>query len=210
MINILIADDHQMIIDGLKSMLAAEGEMQVVGEACNGKEVLARLKQVAVDLILMDINMPELDGIDTTRKLKAQYPRVKVLILTMYNKPEFIRNLMEAGADGYILKNTGKEELLLAIHQLHAGQPYWGKEVTKTVMESLRRGGANNSFSLTKREKEILKLIVAECTTPEIAEKLFISPFTVETHRKNLLSKLNAKNTAGLVKWAVENGYVVG
>lgn len=209
MIKILIADDHKMIIDGLKSMLAPIDEVSVVGEAYTGNEVLSQLKQRAVDLILMDINMPELDGIDATRKLKAQYPQVKVLILTMYNKPEFIRNLMEVGADGYILKNTGKEELLEAIRQLHAGQPYWGKEVTKTVMESLRSSTPNNSFSLTKREKEVLKLIVAEYTTGEIANKLFISPYTAETHRKNLLSKLNVKNTAGLVKYAMENGYVV-
>lgn len=209
MIRILIADDHKMIIDGLKSMLGAEPALQVVGEAYTGKEVLARVKQLEVDLILLDINMPELDGIDATRRVKAQYPKIKVLILTMYNKPEFIRNLMEAGADGYILKNTGREELLEAIRQLHAGQPYWGKEVTKTVMESLRGDRANNRFVLTKREKEVLTLIAAEYTTGEIAEKLFISPYTAETHRKNLLSKLGVKNTAGLVKYAVENGYVV-
>lgn len=207
MINILIADDHKMIIDGLKSMLATEEGLQVVGEAYNGKEVLERLKQYPVDLILMDINMPELDGIDATRKLKTQFPKVKVLVLTMYNKPEFVRNLMEAGADGYILKNTGKDELLEAIRQLHAGQPYWGKEITKTVMESLRGGPANNTLVLTRREKEILKLIVEEYTTPEIAEKLFISNYTVETHRKNLLSKLGVKNVAGLVRYAMENGY---
>ena len=209
MIRILLADDHKMIIDGLQSMLASVEEIEVVGEAFTGTEVLKKVKQNQVDIILMDINMPELDGILTTQKVKKEYPETKVLILTMYNKPEFIRNLLEAGASGYILKNTGREELLEAIKQISNGQNYFGREVTKTVMESLRGTPRNTTFNLTKREKEVLRLIVQECTTSEIADQLFISTHTVETHRKNLLSKLNVKNTAGLVKYALDNGYLI-
>ncbi|WP_224995732.1 response regulator transcription factor [Cesiribacter sp. SM1] len=207
MINIMIADDHRMIIDGLTSMLATEAGVKVTGEASSGKELLEKMEQTPVDIVLMDINMPELDGIEATRKVKAKYPAVRILVLSMYNNPEFIRSLLEAGASGYILKNTGKDELMEAIRQVYAGQNYYGKEVTKVMMESLRGSSSNNNFSLTNREKEVLKLIVEECTTSEIAERLFISTHTVETHRKNLLSKLNLKNTAGLVKYAIEKGY---
>ncbi|AHM63143.1 response regulator containing a CheY-like receiver domain and an HTH DNA-binding domain [Flammeovirgaceae bacterium 311] len=207
MINIMIADDHKMIIDGLTSMLATEAGLQVTGEAANGKELLEKMQKTPVDIILMDINMPELDGIETTRNVKANFPAVRVLILSMYNNPEFIRNLLEVGASGYILKNTGKEELIEAIRQVYAGQNYYGKEVTKVMMESLRGSSSSNNYSLTSREKDVLRLIVEECTTSEIAERLFISTHTVETHRKNLLSKLNLKNTAGLVKYAIEKGY---
>jgi two-component system nitrate/nitrite response regulator NarL len=207
MINIMIADDHKMIIDGLTSMLATEAGVKVTAEASSGRELLEKMQYSPVDIILMDINMPELDGIEATRKVKAKYPAVRILVISMYNNPEFIRSLLEAGASGYILKNTGKDELMEAIRQVHAGHNYYGKEVTKVMMESLRGSSPNSNFSLTNREKEVLKLIVEECTTSEIAERLFISTHTVETHRKNLLSKLNLKNTAGLVKYAIEKGY---
>lgn len=209
MTNIFIADDHQMVIDGIKALLADEPEINIVGEALNGQTVIEVLgmRSKNVDLILLDINMPGTDGIETTRYLRKHYPAIKILILSMYNKPYFIKNLIEEGVSGYILKNTGKEELLSAIRKVVDGGDYFSAEVTKTIMDSFRGKDDTPEAKLTKREIEILRLLAKAHTTAEIAEQLFISPFTVDTHRKNLLSKLNLKNTPALVKYAMENGY---
>ncbi len=217
-IRLLIADDHQLFLDGLTAMLSNDAELEVSGQALNGEDVLSFLSKHEVDVVLLDINMPVLSGIDTTRKIVSEYPEVKVLMLTMYNKKEFISSMLEAGVAGYVLKNTGKTELKTAIQTVMSGGHFYSKEVTETIMEGLRspRAKQNQSFEgydafypqLTKRELEVLQLITKELTTSEIAEKLFISQHTAETHRKNLLSKLGARNTAGLVKQALLNGLV--
>ncbi len=211
MIRIIIADDHQMFIDGVKALLKNEKDIKVVGEALNGVEVLSLLSRENTDIILLDVNMPEMDGIEATNQIRMKFPSVKILMLTMYNKHEFIFGLVNAGASGYILKNTGKKELLEAIHAVHAGKTYYGKEVTETILQNFSRQPAEHkmeSVQLTDREKEVLTLIAQEFTTPEIAAKLFISTNTVETHRKNLMGKLNAKNLAGLVKFALQTGLI--
>lgn len=209
MIKILIADDHQMFIDGIKSLLSSSQQIKVVGEARNGQEVLDFVGKNKVDVVLLDMNMPLMDGMQALKYIKEKFASVKVIMLTMFDTREYIEKLLKAGADGYILKNTGKEELTLGIETVMKGQSYFSKEVTERIMEGLqgkKRNTTNMLIELTDREKEVLKLIVKEHTTQEIGEKLFISPNTVETHRKNLISKLNVRNLAGLVKYAIQNG----
>jgi DNA-binding NarL/FixJ family response regulator len=209
MINILIADDHKMVIDGLKALLSEEKNIKVIGQALSGNEVIRFLKQNSdqVDLIILDINMPDADGIETAKHVHHQYPRIKILILSMYNRPLFIKNLIEAGVSGYILKNTGKEELLSAISKITNGEDYFSAEITKSIMTSFKEVHLATEAQLTKREQEILRLLAKALTTHEIAEQLFLSTHTIDTHRKNLLSKLNLKNTPALVKYAIENGF---
>ena len=211
MIRIIIADDHQMFIDGAKALLRNEREIKIVGEALNGVQLLSLLEKESTDIVLLDVNMPEMDGIEATAKIRAAFPDIKIIMLTMYNNHEFILSLMNAGASGYVLKNTGKKELLEAIKTVHEGKIYYSKDVTETILQNFSKPPAEQKLEavqLTEREKEVLKLIALEYTTPEIAEKLFISTNTVETHRKNLMSKLKVKNIAGLVKFALQTGLI--
>lgn len=208
MIKIAIADDHQMMIDGIKSLLKQEKNMTVIGEALNGEELLKVIEKKKADVVLMDVRMPVMDGIEATQLITQRFPDVKVLMLTMYNSREYIEKLIKSGAAGYILKNTGKQELISAIETIYRGEHYYSREVTERFMESFQKQKKVYSdipIELTGREKDVLKLIAQEFTTQEIADKLFISHHTVETHRKNLISKLNVRNTAGLVKYAIQN-----
>ncbi len=209
MIKIAIADDHQMFIDGIKSLLKGNKNMLVSVEANNGEQLLSLLKEHQTEVILMDVNMPVMDGIETTKQVKKLFPEIKVIMLTMFGTRDYIEKLLRAGANGYILKNTGKEELTIAIEKVMQGESYFSKEVTERIMEGLQGKKAETNpmmVELTEREKDVLRLIAQELTSHEIAEKLFISFHTVETHRKNLISKLQVKNIAGLVKYAVQNG----
>ena len=210
MIRIIIADDHQMFIDGIRSLLVSQKNISVVGEAHNGNEVLKLLETKKADIVLMDISMPEMDGIETTKHIHLQFPKTKVLMLTMYNTRNFIERLVRVGASGYILKNTGKEELMNAIETINDGKTFFSKEVTARLIESMqgKKQTADDFFGveLTLREKQVIKFIALEFTTTEIAKKLSLSPYTVETHRKNVINKLNVRNTAGLVKYAMQNG----
>lgn len=211
MIKIIIADDHQMFIDGIKALLKNEKDIKVVGEALNGEEVLSILKKEKADIVLLDINMPVMDGIETTKLLQEKFPQVKILMLTMHNKHEFISGLVNAGASGYILKNTGKKELMEAIQSVYEGKNYFSNEVTETIMHDLHKNPTEQKIEvaqLTDREKDVLKLIAEEYSTKQIADKLFINSNTVETHRKNLMSKIKAKNLAGLVKFALQTGLI--
>lgn len=207
MINILIADDHQIFIDGLKSLLNDVKDFEILAEANNGKQVIEALNQKQIDVAILDVNMPEMNGIETTKYISKHFPTVKVLMLTMHNRKEFIVELIAAGASGYLLKNCNKKELTDAIIALSQDKDYFSREVTDTVIESLKqikRGELHPAAELSKRELEVLQLISNELTTKEIAQKLFISENTVETHRKNLITKLNVRNTAGLVRYAIE------
>jgi DNA-binding NarL/FixJ family response regulator len=201
MTRVLIADDHQMFVDGLKSLLEEEKELCVVGEAKNGLEVLDICDREIVDIVIMDINMPVMDGIQTSRELSKKYPAIKILGLSMYNDRDYISDILKAGALGYVLKNTGKENLLNAISTLQSGSSYLSEEVSKTLLSSFIKNipAAQVAEKLSDREKEVLECIASGLTTQEIGEKLFISKNTVETHRKNLLYKLKARNTAELV-----------
>lgn len=214
-IKILLADDHQMILDGLIAMLQSEGEtIEIVGQVKNGLEVLNSIdSNKVIDLVVLDINMPELDGIETTKKIKSNYPEVKVLILSMYNRIEFVKNLLESGADGYILKNAGKKVLIAAIHALSRGEPYYSADITQTIMQSYQKTMHfdHSIYSdLTDREKQVIELIALEKTTQQIADELCLSTHTIDTHRKNVLSKLEVSNAAGIVKYAIQSGILKG
>lgn len=211
MINVLIADDHKIVVDGLTSILKNEKDIKIVGTGKNGLEALEIVKNNTIDIVILDINMPELNGIEATKKIKDISPESKVLILSMYNDREFIDELLQAGCSGYILKNKGQEELVKAIRTILGGNDYLGEEIIKTIIKG-RREKKNERITLpihlTKRETEVLKLIAQEYTAPEIAEQLFIEETTVNTHRRNLISKLKVKNSLGLVSYAFKNGLV--
>ena len=207
-IKIIIADDHDVIIDGLMALLNTEKDLQFVGRANNGKLLLEVVKNKPVDLIILDIDMPEMNGVEAAEKLKEKNIDLKILVLTMYNTPDFIANLLRHGVDGYMLKNSSKKELLQAIRSVMNNQTFYSSEVTQTMMDSFRneRTRFDNAPQLTEREKDIVRLIADEYTSREIGEKLFISYHTVERHRKNIIAKLGVKNVAGLVKYAIKNG----
>lgn len=208
-IKILIADDHQIVIDGIRALLKNNHNIYVVGEALDGQEVLDILQQRTTDIAILDINMPSINGIEVTKIIKEQYPNTKVLFLTMHDTQEFVYQALNIGADGYIVKNKGKEELEAAIHALTNGEEYFGKEANKALRYGLRKKQAeNNQIPLTKREIEVLKLIADGFTTPRISEKLCIAPSTVETHRRSLIEKTKVKNSKGLVRFAIEHKYV--
>ena len=206
-IKIVIVDDHKIFLDGLRTVLEGAEQLEVLGEAQNYEELNKLLTQVKPDVLLLDINMPGKDGIEITKILKEKQPDVKILLLTMHNETGIIQKGLEAGIDGYVLKNTDRYELIAAIESIVEGESYYSEKVTKTIMEGLKpqgQGSYANSVKLTRREVDVMKLIAEEFTTTEIADKLTISQHTVESHRKNLLSKLNVRNTAGLVRYAVK------
>lgn len=210
-IQILIADDHTMFADGVESLLAPEKDMQVVGKVYSGREVIPFLKAHEVHVVLLDINLPDMSGIEVCKAIVKDYPATKVLALSMFNEESYVSEILNRGASGYILKNTGRVELLQAIRKVHSGESYFSKEVTETIMQGLMKkqqapaAGAKKLIAkVSRREKEVLRLIVGEYTTQEIADQLFISLKTVESHRSALLAKMNARNTAGLVKAAIE------
>jgi DNA-binding NarL/FixJ family response regulator len=206
MIRVFLVDDHQMVLDGISSILEDVENIKVVGTALNGEHALRALGVEGVDVLLLDINMPEMDGIEVVRQMEKQDIHVNTLILTMHNNPQFTKQLIELGVEGCILKNSGKKELVYAINEVNEGRRYYGEDVTGTLFDSLEKTKkAVDEVLLTKREVEIIKLIATEFTTNEIAEKLMISSFTVDTHRKNIVNKLGVKNIAGLVKFAFEN-----
>lgn len=199
-----------MFIDGIRALLGDEKEIEITGHALNGREALSLLEHNTADIVLMDVNMPVMDGIEATRQVRERFPGVKIIMLTMHNNRDFVYSLIHAGASGYILKNTGRKELMEAITAVYNGKTYYSEEVKDTIIQNIAQkpGQKTEAAHLTEREKEVLKLIAREYTTQEIADKLFISTNTVETHRKNLLSKLGAKNIAGLVKFALQTGLI--
>lgn len=207
---LLLVDDQSIILDGVEALLAATPDIEVVGRCNDGAQAVQMAATLLPDLVLMDVNMPGMDGIEATRKLLKVTPECRVVMLSMYGHREFILEVMDAGAWGYLLKNTGKEDLLVALRSVASGRRYLPENLRKLVEQGDRnkdRTGANGYGILTKRELQVVKLILREHTTAEIATMLFISPETVETHRRNIMHKLDVRNTAGLVKYAVERGW---
>lgn len=210
MTNILIADDHAMFADGISSILKNEPDMKVIGKCLDGPSVLDFLKNNNVDVLLLDVNLPGMSGIDVCKEVTTKHKEVNVIAISMFNEESFVSEILNNGAKGYVLKNTGRDELIKAINTVLEGKSYFSEDVTETIMKSLmnQRTGAKQAKKelpkISRREKEVLDLIVKEHTTQEIANKLFISLKTVESHRSNLLSKLNARNTAGLVRITME------
>lgn len=209
-IRIAIVDDHQIVRDGIRVLIEDEPGFEVAFEAENGKEAITFSKKHSPDVIIMDITMPEMNGIEATELIKEQQPEVKILALTMLSEDQHIRKMIKVGASGYILKNSGKEELLQAIYALIEGKHYFSNDATQSILQELVHPTVSKTkqpenVNITERELEVLQLIVDEHTNQEIADKLFISVRTVDAHRRSLLQKTNAKNTAGLVKYALKN-----
>ncbi|MEO8255370.1 MAG: response regulator transcription factor, partial [Flavobacterium sp.] len=202
-IKIIIADDHTMFLQGIVSLLENEENITILGKAENGKAIFKIIENSLLPhIILLDISMPEMDGIEVTKIIKQKFPSIKILIVSTHSNIQMIAKLIRMGADGYLLKNAEKQELLHAINTIHKGETYFCKEVEEKNDENNSKIKSETSYitELSNREKEILILIAQEFTGNEIAEKTFISLNTVNTHRRNLISKLNVKNTAGLVK----------
>jgi len=211
MINILIADDHQLLIDGIKATLAGIEDLKIVAEVYNGYQVIEKLDSgLPVDVILMDINMPKLDGLNCTKMVHKKYPEVRIIALSQYDEKRFVKQMVKNGASGYLLKDSGKDVLVKAIRTVHGGESYFCERLSlRLINQELKMEDTKSLFpKLTEREIEILRLIGKELSSQEIADKLFISFHTVESHRANLMSKAGVKNTAGLIRWATENDFL--
>ncbi|MTI22513.1 response regulator transcription factor [Fulvivirga sp. RKSG066] len=208
-IKLLIVDDHQIVRDGVKLYLEKNADFDIVDEAVNGDDALKKLKDVTVDLVMIDINMAEMNGIEATKNITDTYKDVKVLALTMHNDYQHIKAMMDAGASGYILKSCDEKEMLTAINAVMNDEIFYSKEVAQTVMNNLARkkpkATEQLATPLTPRELEVYELILEEMSNQEIADKLFISVRTVEVHKRNLMEKTGAKNSTGLVLYAVKN-----
>jgi len=206
MTSILIADDHQMFREGLVSLLMDETNLEIIGQASNGKDVLAFIRIRPPDVLLLDIEMPIMDGFDTLRELKKLKAKTKVLVLTMHKSAAFIKNILKAGASGYLQKDAGKETLLKAINDVMLNGSYYTADTSKLILESFQE--QNMNCQISSREKDVIRLLADGLTTKKIAIKLFISPHTVETHRQNILLKLGLKNTAALIKYVIQKGII--
>lgn len=209
---VAIVDDHKMFRQGVESMLNDHDDVSLAWSAADSKETLSKLSQIVPDVILMDISLGEESGIVLTKTILESYPDIKILGLSMHKEDNYIVNLLEVGAKGYLLKDAGSDEMVTAIKKVNEGDTYYSSHVTNVLMKHITKGTrpseSGDKIKLTNRESEILKLIAEEFSNPEIAEKLYISIRTVDTHRRNLLDKLQAKNTAGLVKYAIKHGMV--
>ncbi len=210
MIKLLIADDHEMFVDGISSILSKERDIQVVASCFDGLSVFKILYQRDIDVILLDVNLPGISGIDVAKRITKEHPHVKILALSMYNEHSYIKEITKHGALGYILKNTGKKELVRAIRTVYMGEKYFSEAVMNTIVNGMlhkknqRKTGSLLIPKLSRREQEVLDLIVKEYTNQEIADKLIIGLKTVESHRRSLMSKLGVRNTAGLVRITLE------
>ncbi len=199
---IFIVDDHQMVIDGLRLILNTIPNFDIVGESNHPLLVLEMLKQTPADILLTDVSMPEMTGVELTRLVKRSFPDIKVLALSMFGDSQVVAEMIDAGISGYILKNTGKQELVEALNKISAGQNYFGPDITIQLMKSFKRN--QEEVHLTDREIEIIRMIEKEFSNKQIADLLFISDRTVETHRKNILRKTNTQTVVGLLKYAYE------
>lgn len=209
MIKVAITDDHLLVIKGLSELLTLIPGVQLTGSYMTLEETGKGLQKINADVLLLDLNLPDGDGMAYCKELKKNYPALKVIVLTTYNQATLVKNTLKNGASGFLLKNITLQELEEAIKTVYNGKEYLQQEIKEILLSSaLGSKPKNNSFLpvLSRREKEILQLIVEECTTQEIAGKLFISVKTVEAHRSHLIEKLGVKNLAGLVKVAIEKG----
>lgn len=203
MIRVFIVDDHQLILEGLRASIDTQDGMQVVGQASDGKTCREYFAKNDADVVLMDINLPDISGVDLCAEIVKLRPGIKIIGLTTFNQRSYISKMMSQGARGYILKNTDVEEIREAVRQVHKGHIFISKEAGDTLYSAAEK---ESLPPLTPREAEILKLVVDGLTAPEIAEKLFLSQLTVESHRRNIMAKLKAKNIATLIKIAIDNG----
>lgn len=214
-IKIILVDDHQIVRDGIKSLLAGAKEIDIIGEASEGNELLNLLKTKKPDVLVMDISMPGMSGIELTKAVKEQFPKIEVLILSMYTQEDFVLNAVSAGAKGYLPKNTTRNELINAIVALYEGKQYFNEAISSILLSSYvntvqkkTNTEETETPTLSAREIEILKLYVEGASNQEIADKLFISIRTVESHKNHMMQKLNIKSIVELVKYAIRNKIV--
>lgn len=216
-ISVLVADDHTIVRRGLVSLLSLDEGIEVVGEATDGRIAVDRAMELDPDVVLMDISMPELNGLEATRMIKKEMPHIKVLVLSAHDKDEYILQVVRSGANGYLLKNTSAEDLYAAIRAVSSGHAFFSPSVSKVLLDSYMVGGKTEgsgaadppTHRLTPREREILQLVAEGKTHQEAANVLHISVRTVDTHCVNIMKKLDIHDSAGLVRYAITNGIVI-
>jgi DNA-binding NarL/FixJ family response regulator len=204
--SIVLADDHVMFRKGLKKIITGVADFDVIGEANNGMELLEILKQIHPHLVILDISMPKLRGLEAAREIRQIYPHIKILVLTMHKKKEFVQQAMEAGAEGFLLKEDADSELLQAITALKAGKRFISPLLTSEMMDLAI--SKTTPDLLSNRERQVMKLLAEGKSQKEIADLLYISIFTVRNHRENIMKKLNLKNLAALIKYAIDHSYL--
>ena len=212
-ITVHIADDHQILIDGVKAVLKIEPNMEVVGYSLNGTEVVSWFKENEADVLILDINMPELDGIEVLKRLKDFKKRPEIIVLSSYDDIKLVKEVLQMGAKGFVPKKSAGEHIVNAVNKVSEGNQYFTDDVKEKMMQTLLNGQVKNEgsqdgvliSSLTKREVQVLKLVAQQYSTREIGEELHISESTVETHRKNLMKKVKVKNSVGLAIFALKN-----
>lgn len=207
-IKVAITDDHEMVLQGIVSMLESTSELEFVGTYKNANETLSNIEHDNPDILLLDINLPDINGIDLSKQLLNRHAELKIIALTNFEDISFVRRMFKNGIHGYLLKNTDKLELINAMKTVLSGEFFVQKDIQRKLLLPSTKKGTNNDLktNLTRREQDVLVAISEELTTQEISEKLFISPKTVETHRMNIMSKLGAKNSVGIIKIAMESG----
>lgn len=204
-IRAFLVDDHTLVLDGIRSRLSDEDNIEVIGTACNGEEAIERVKELTPDVVLMDVSMPVMGGFEATRILKQELPETRVLILSMHDDKEYIVKLMQAGAYGYVLKDVSSNELIKAIESVHQGSTYFSSSASESLFNNFNSDAIGTEPVLTHRETDILKLIAEGQCNKDIARTLNISVRTVETHRFNIKKKLDIHTAAGLTKYAIEH-----
>ncbi len=207
-IKVLVVDDHSIVREGVRALITADGDIEVVGEADDGTQAIEQVEGLTPDVVVMDIAMPRMDGLEATRRIHKQYPDTKVLILTQHDNPEYILSSIKSGAAGCIPKRALATDLVSAIHSVYKGDSFLYPPMAKVLVESYRSEVHDDYESLTDREREILKLIAEEHSGAEIADMLFISMNTFLNHRKNLMKKLHVKSQTGLIKYAIRKGII--
>jgi len=204
---ILVVDDHAIVLDGIKSLLADIENIEIAATATNATEALTLLKQTKAELVITDINMPGMDGLEFIKTIRSDFPPTKIIVLSLHDEPHFVRNIMKLRVQGYILKNDASSERVEAVYRVLAGKTFFSSKINQVMMEQINSPASENL--LTEREIEIIKLIAEEKSNKQIADKLFISERTVETHRKNIFRKTATNNIVGLIKFAYANNLIV-
>ena len=207
MTRVLIVDDHAIMLDGLEALLGKQEDVKIVAKTTNANYALAYFRKEEIDVLITDYSMPEMSGAALIREAKRINPQVKAIALSMHDESNLVHEIISAGADGYILKKYAQQEIIQAIRIVTNGGQYWSPEINQVLIRGLKKQDEANP-ELSAREIEVLKLLILEMTTKEVAQKLFISERTIETHRKNLLRKTNSKNTVGLIKYAYLNNII--
>jgi DNA-binding NarL/FixJ family response regulator len=208
-IKLLLVDDHPVVRKGIISCLARHEHLQIVGEAEDGQDAMRKARELMPDIVLMDIDMPEMDGLAVTELLRKEIPKIKVLILSMHSNTEYVMRIIQSGASGYILKEAPAEDLVRAIDLVNDGEAFFSPEVARAALNKyVRGGGEDGSAQLTNREREVLVQIAEGLSNKEIANKLGVGVRTVETHRERIMRKLNIHSVAGLTKFAISKGLI--